>query len=311
MSAVNNEDKNLREEKSKSVQYGQHGYELVKVTEVAGRQGVAVDKNHYYVSGSLDLHKYDKDWNLVLSNTDPFASLEKRANHFGDIAVHNGEIYTGIEWFEDGRGHDIQIAVYDADTLEYKRSIDWNEESGQVEVSAVAIDTVNNLAWMTDWVNGGYVYRYSLDDGKYMGKVKLLPALKGPQGVTVYEGCVWITADDGDADKKEFDNLWSIKATPEEGVQYVQHEHAFNARSDFKDFGEIEGLDFDEEKEELLVHHNRGKIIDKGTPKGLYPGYDREIWEVYTFKVTPRKPSEDTSLNKILSFFNIWKCLGC
>lgn len=271
--------------------HGQHDYELVKVTEVAGRQGVAVDSDHYYISGSLDLHKYDKDWNLLLSNTDPFSSLEKRANHLGDIAVHDGEIYTGIEWFEDGRGYDIQIAVYDAETLEYLRTFDWDEGSGQVEVSGLSVDTVNNLVLMTDWVEGNYVYRYSLDDGSYMGKVKLLPSPQWPQGITVYDGSIWFTADDGNADRKEFDNLWSIKATLEEGAEYIQHEHAFNATSDFLDYGEIEGLDFDEEAGELLVHHNRGKMVDKGTPTGLYPGYDHEVWEVYTYKVTPREPS--------------------
>jgi len=268
---------------------GQHDYELVKVVEVAGRQGVAVDSEHYYVSGSLDLHKYDKDWNLLMSNTDPFSILEKPANHFGDIAVHNGEIYTGIEWFEDGRGYDIQIAVYDADTLEYLRAFPWDEKSGQVEVSGIAIDTVNNLLLMTDWVEGNYIYRYSLDDGKYMGKVHILPSPQWPQGITVYDGSVFFTADDGNADRKEFDNLWSIEATVDPGAQYVQHEHAFNVTRDFLDYGEIEGLDFDEETEELLVHHNRGKVVNKGTPMGLYPGYDREIWEVYVFKVIPRE----------------------
>ena len=119
--------------------------ELVRVIEVDGRQGVAVDGDRYYVSGSTALYIYDKGGELLLSNEEPFAKLEKEANHIGDISVHEGEVFAGVEKFLDGRGSNIQVAVYDAYTLDYRRSIDWNPESGirnpesgQVEVSAVA-----------------------------------------------------------------------------------------------------------------------------------------------------------------------------
>ena len=113
-----------------------HRYELMRVLEVAGRQGIATDGKRYFVSGSTALYIYSKDGELLKSEEDPFADLEKPANHIGDISEHDGELYAGIEWFEDGRGKDIQIAVYDAATLAFKRSFPWNPESGQVEVSA-------------------------------------------------------------------------------------------------------------------------------------------------------------------------------
>jgi hypothetical protein len=53
-----------------------------------------------------------------------------------------------------------------------------------------------------------------------------------------------------------------------------------------RDVGEIEGIDFDEMAGEMLVLSNRGKRIVLGMPKGLYPGYDREISEVYVFRIT-------------------------
>ena len=127
-------------------------FELIRVIEVDGRQGVAVDENRYYVSSSTALYVYDNDGELLLSNEKPFIQLEKEANHIGDISVYAGEIYAGIEHFIDGRGTNIQVAVYDADTLQYRRSIDWNPDSGQVEVSAVAVDPANQAIWMTDWV---------------------------------------------------------------------------------------------------------------------------------------------------------------
>ena len=128
-----------------------------------------------------------------------------------------------------------------------------------------------------------------------MGKVHLLPSPQWPQGITVYEDNIFVTTDDGNADRSEFDHLWTIKASPppDSGVEYIQYEHAFNVTGDFLDYGEIEGLDFDEESGELLVLHNRGKMVVKGTPTGLYPGYDREIWEVYIFKITEKQPLID------------------
>jgi hypothetical protein len=257
-------------------------YELVRVLEVAGRQGIATDGRRYFVSGSKVLHVYSKGGELLKSNEDPFAGLERPANHLGDISAHHGELYTGIEWFEDGRGKDIQIAVYDAATLKFKRAFPWNPESGQVEVSALAVDVPNGLLWMTDWVDGKYVYRYMLSDGRYAGKLHLRPVPQWQQGIACYGGQLYITADDGDADHKEADNLWKVPADLHGTAAYVRHELAFDQ---LRDLGEIEGIDFDEAAGEMLVLSNRGKRIVLGMPKGLYPGYDREISEVYVFRI--------------------------
>ena len=47
-------------------------YRLKKVIEVKGRQGIAIDKDYYYVSSTTALYKYDKEGNLVAENTKPF-----------------------------------------------------------------------------------------------------------------------------------------------------------------------------------------------------------------------------------------------
>jgi len=264
---------------------GAGGYELLRVFEVAGRQGIATDGARYFNSGSTALYVYSKDGELVAENTEPFVDLPKPANHIGDISVHDGELYAGIEWFSDGRGTDIQIAVYDADTLRYKKSVDWNPESGQVEVSALAVDAANGVVWMTDWVNGTYVYRYDMATDSYAGKLHLRPVPQGQQGIAAYSGHLYITADDGDAEDDEVDNLWRLAAETGSTSAYVTHEKAF---TEFRRVGEIEGIDFDREAGEMLVLANRGKRIVLGMPKGLYPGYDREIHEVYVYRVPGR-----------------------
>jgi hypothetical protein len=257
-------------------------YQLLRVIDVAGRQGIATDGERYYNSGSTALYLYSKEGELLAANEEPFIDLEKPANHIGDISVHDGELFAGIEWFEDGRGTDIQIAVYDAETLQYKKSFDWSPESGQVEVSAVAVDAESGSVWMTDWVNGTFVFRYDLATGSYHGKLHLRPVPQWQQGIAAIDGSLFITADDGDAELDEVDNLWRVDSPTSASDAYVRHEKAF---TEFRRAGEIEGIDFDREAGEMLVLANRGKRIVLGMPKGLYPGYDREIHEVYVYRV--------------------------
>ena len=136
---------------SASAQHLGTEYRLKRVIPVAGRQGIAIDSNYYYVSDTKVLYKYDKQGNLVMKNDQPFQD-PKIANHFGDIDVYNGEIYCGIEKFEYGRGYNIAVSIYDAETLKWKRDLPWSPESGQVEVSGLAVDREKNMVWMSDWV---------------------------------------------------------------------------------------------------------------------------------------------------------------
>jgi len=257
-------------------------YILDRVIDVKGRQGVAVDSQFYYVSGSTALYKYSKTGELLLSNETPFAHLQKNANHIGDIDVYQGEIFAGVEYFEDGQGKDIQIAIYDAKTLKFKRTIDYLPESGQVEVSGITVDYDSNAIWMTDWVNGNYIYRYALDSGQYLGKIHLQPVPQYQQGIAYYQGHLYITADDGDAEMNEHDNLYKIKVL-DNSFAHVHREKVF---SEVKRVGEIEGLTFDKKNNELIVLFNRGKRIVLGMPKGLYSGYSKEIHEIYVYKMS-------------------------
>jgi hypothetical protein len=257
-------------------------YELKRVFEVEGRQGIATDGQRYYVSGSSALYAYSKQGRLEASNEDPFRDLDKRANHIGDISVYQGEIYAGIERFESGEAGNIQIAIYDTESLDFRRSIDWDPDSGQVEVSGVAVDPDRSAIWLTDWTNGRYLYRYDLETGSYSGKVHVRPVPQWQQGIAYFDGQLFVTADDGDADEDEVDNLWRVSAEADGTASFIVHEKSFG---EFRRAGEIEGLDFDVDARELVVLSNRGKRIVLGMPAGLYPGYDREIHEVYVYSL--------------------------
>ena len=54
-------------------------YELDKVLEVNGRQGITTDGKYLYVSGSKTLAKYDMDGKLIKENKESFCRLSKRS----------------------------------------------------------------------------------------------------------------------------------------------------------------------------------------------------------------------------------------
>lgn len=257
-------------------------YKLKKIMSVAGRQGIAVDNKYYYVSSSTALFKYTKDGQLISKNEDPFKGLKKKANHFGDIDVYDNKIYTGIEWFKDGVGKDIQIAIYDAETLQHQRSIDFDSTSGQTEVSGITVDKQRNMAWMSDWVNGNYLYRYDLNTQKYAGKVHLRPGPQYQQGVYYIDGKILISSDDGDADLHETDNIY-ITDVSDMGKTAV-YVKLYMECKEFIRAGEIEGLSLDPENNDLLVLANRGSRIVLGMVTGFYPGYSEELHELYIYE---------------------------
>lgn len=266
-------------------------YKMKDSFEVKGRQGIAVDEKFYYVSGSKAIYKYDKQGNLVASNENPFEGYAIPSNHIGDIDVFNGELFISAEWFMDGVGKDIQIAIHDAATLKFKRTFKFEPSSGQEEVSGICVDRDKRTVWMCSWVgenSGRYLYEYSLDTGKYLRKVHLQPVPQWIQGVYYYKGALYVTADDGEADYKEPDNLYRVNIT-DKTFATVTREKAF---TEVKRQGEIEGLAVDSTTGELLVHFNRGARIILGMPKGFYDGYDKEICEVYRFAMKPRAESK-------------------
>ena len=309
-------------------------YRLKKVVEVPGRQGIAADKDFFYVSDTRGLYKFDHNWNLVqkrvqikdkngkfkdplFNNPDP---AKGGANHFGDIDVFDGKIYTGNEYFNLGRGVNISVDIYDANTLQYVESIPWRPESGQVEVSGVAVDRERNLVWLSDWVDSRYVYAYSLETKQYYTKVQCRPEPYWCQGIFIVDGTMLLAADDGDSTYHIADNVykmditgapytglvqgtepvkdtpWSVKTDKDGKVVKRTGEIAggamggrvelFREMTDFRRAGEIEGLCIDPVTDDLLVLNNRGTQIILGMSQGPFKneGYTKEIHEVYIYE---------------------------
>ena len=285
-------------------------YRLKKVIPVLGRQGIAIDRDYYYVSDTKALYKYDKQGNVVMKNLQPFQNPDQ-ANHFGDIDIFDGEIYCGIEKFEYGRGQNIAISVYDAQTLKWKRDIGWEPASGQVEVSGIAIDRERKMVWMSDWVDSRYIYCYSLETGKYYTKMQCRPTPFWCQGIFIADGKILFAADDGEASYQIADNIYVADLTEvpfhglKDGEQFSIIDNKpvktkgkvpagaiagrlslFREMSDFRRTGEIEGLSIDPLSDELVVLNNRGTQILLGMSQGplINEGYTEEIHELYIYE---------------------------
>lgn len=261
-------------------------YKLKDVFPVAGRQGVACDGKFIYVSGSKALYKYDMTGKLILQNDKPFDGYQIASNHIGDIDVYNGELYISAENFMDGVGKDIQIAVHDTENLKLKRTFAFEPKSGQEEVSGITVDPVKKTVWMCSWVggeSGNYLYEYDLA-GKYLRKVHLQPVPQYVQGVYWVAGDLFVTADDGIADDNDPDHIYRVKISSSSSAPVVLEKTLDEAIKQ----GEIEGLCIDPATGDLLVLQNRGARIVLGMPKGMYPGYDKEISEVYRYEMVQK-----------------------
>ena len=238
-------------------------FELSEIHPVSGRQGVCTEAGFYWISGSGTLAKYDENWNLLLENKNPFEGFTLEVNHIGDIDVYQNELYVGVEYFMDGEGKNIQVAVYDGDTLKLKRVFPFRSDTGQMECSGIAVDPDARIVYMTSWIDdesSEYLYRYDLDTGDYQGKVKMQPSPRWIQGIACYDGHLYVTSDDGDADAQEPDHLYRIELSENKETGTVFPERAFD---DVIMQGEIEGLTFDPERGRFLLLYNRGYIIKK------------------------------------------------
>ncbi len=282
------QDAALRPEDSEKEMLPKHSYTLSDVKAVNGRQGICSEGDYYWVSGSTTLTKYDKDFNIIAVNDHPLEGYELEVNHIGDIDVYQNELYLGVEYFMDGAGRNIQIAVYDGDTLELKRIFPFNAETGQLECSGIAVDGDSRIVYMTSWVDdesSSYLYMYDLDTTEYLGRMHLQPSPEWMQGVACCDGDLYVTCDDGIADDGEPDHMYRINVNEDRTSADVVLERTFD---DVILQGEIEGLTFDKEKGLFLMLYNRGARIVLGMPQGFYDGYSEEIHEVFLYDMKER-----------------------
>ena len=251
--------------------------------EVDGRQGIAWSRGYYFVSGNRTLSCYDWDWNLLYKSDNPLENINLNVNHISDIDVYQGELFAGIENFKSGYAKNLLIAVYDANTFELKRTYNIEPKSGMREISGITVDQDTGSIWLSSWVNertGEFVYRYDLEDGRYLGRVHLDKPVKYIQGISYFDGSLYFSSDDGDASMNEPDHLYRCKVDLTRTEFHTVEERTFY---DVILQGEIEGMDFDHKNKRLLISYNRGLNVKDGKSSGFIEGYDREYHEIFTY----------------------------
>lgn len=261
-----------------------HVYQFAGSFEVDGSQGIATDGEFYYVSGCGSLAKYDRTGRLVLKNDRPFTGYTVPANQIGDIDVHGGELYVSAQQFEDGAAQNIQIAVYDASTLKFKRTFRFKPASGQEEVSGITVDHERGSMWMCSWESeesGRYLYEYSLKNGRYLRKVRVFPVPQWVQGVFASKGSLYLTADECVDDEEQFDHLYRVDITKKSYAAVVL-EHSFG-REALE--GEIEGLCMDVKAGEMLVLFKRSPRGIQGASESSRAGEERAF--VCRYRMSP------------------------
>ncbi|MBO7729525.1 MAG: hypothetical protein J6S31_01570, partial [Lachnospiraceae bacterium] len=258
-------------------------YTPASIHQVAGRQGVCTDGEYYWVSGSATLTKYDRDWNVVAENNEPLKGYQWKVNHIGDIDVYQNDLYLGVELFAEGEASNIQVAVYDGDTLERKWIFPLYADAGQMECSGIAVDPESRTVYLSSWgddASSSCLYMYDLDTGVFKGKLEMQLPQNWIQGVACYDGRLYITCDDGAADDGEPDHLYRLDVVKDQTSATTVLEHVF---SDVIEQGEVEGLSFDKENGQLLILYNRGSIIVDGRIAGFREGYTEEVHEVFVY----------------------------
>jgi len=258
-------------------------YSQSKVVEVNGRQGIATDGTSYWVSGTTSLTKYDKDWKVIAQNTTPFAGRESEVNHFGDIDVYNNDVYVSAEYFKDWRGQEHPDRHLRREHPPVQKAFNFNADSGQEECAGITVNPDDKVVVLCSWVDGEsgrYLYEYDLETGAYKGKVHLHCPPQWLQGVLYSDGAYYLTSDDGTADDNEPDHVYRVTLKPGATEATVAPELTL---SDVTFQGEIEGLTVDHKTNQLMVLYNRGSRIVLGMVKGFYPGYTKEISEIYVY----------------------------
>jgi len=153
-------------------------------TDSTGRV-ITIDTNHYRRYDAADLTT------LLAENTDPAASTGiAGVTHSGDGCIIGNELFIPIEADFVSPFDNQHIAVFDADTLAFKRSYDITANAH--EVSGIAYDGTN--LWISDWTDGTVLRKYSLT-GTLLETVTLSAAQTKIQGVEVVDGKLYISPD--------------------------------------------------------------------------------------------------------------------
>lgn len=171
---------------------------VVGLKSLERAQGVATDGEAWYFSGKSSITKIAFDNKTVLAYNYKAIPSELKENygsaHIGGISYYNGRIYAPIEDSKKWQ-HPI-VAVYDAQTLEFKEYHEMSKDILTRGMSWLSCDAGNKLIYSSHSKTADVIYCFDIDTFKFVKEIKLSEALKNIQGGDVYKGLLYVGTND-------------------------------------------------------------------------------------------------------------------
>lgn len=257
--------------------------------EVSSNQGIAYDGTYYYGLGLTFLDKYDSLWRKIVSNTNIItkAGLTSPINHSGDGCVVAGELYLPMQEYPASTPDTHYIVVFDTATLNYVRK--YAIPSGLKALSSICYNPANNRLYIPDYDDGTVIYKYQLD-GTPDGTVSLTKTIPLIQGITIFNGYMYLNSDTDDVIYKfQLDGTY---------VKQVYNSSGYSTT-------EMEGLDHTSDSLIMLAISGHSKFVTLKEASTVYPGW----------LVLPQDGPNGTSDNSYalatgLTKFSTWT-MGC
>ncbi len=160
---------------------------------MATKQGIAWDGTYYYTTDNYTLIKWDASWNTVATVADAHiaAGIQSFVDHNGALCVVNGLLYIPMETYPNSPYNQQYIAIFNASDLSWVRN--YNISAQLRETSAIAYNPADNLLYISDFTNGASIQKYQLD-GSYVGLLTLSMTIANIQGLTFFNGSLYISA---------------------------------------------------------------------------------------------------------------------
>lgn len=157
---------------------------------VDSHQGVAYDGTYFYIIDTNAIYKYNKDWDLLASNTNPLAAMRTASgfsnlNHLGDGTIKDGELFIVVEQYTNSPYNSQIIAVVNISDLSLNRVYDISAQLH--EVSSICWEPVNGYFVVTDYTSAGNttLHKYSAT-GAYLGTITM-GSLTQKQAIEYYD----------------------------------------------------------------------------------------------------------------------------
>lgn len=177
--------------------WAETGQDTFNASDSAVRsQGVATDGTSLWFSWRLGLQRTDLAYNAGLKNNlaIPWDIALAGGDHIGDIDVWNHILYAPIE--DSAHYQKPRVALYDAQSLSYKRKYDMPASLLPEGIPWIAVDGPRAVAYAAAWNPTDSVLVFDLASFSLLRQVPLSTPLGRIQGAKVWKGMFYMHADE-------------------------------------------------------------------------------------------------------------------